>query len=54
MTMYKGIIVTTLSGFPLTGLAVCEKKGKAISEAASSGANEASEVTESIEKKMGE
>jgi hyperosmotically inducible protein len=60
MKMYKGIIVTTLSGFLLTGLAACEregpaeKAGKAIDEAASNVANEASEVTESVEKKMGE
>ena len=52
--------MTTLSGFPLTGLAACEKEGpaekagKAIDEAASNVANEASEVTESIEKKVGE
>lgn len=60
MAMYKGIIVITLSGLLLTGLAACEKEGpaekagKTIDEAASNVANEASEVTESIEKKMGE
>ena len=60
MKMYKGIIVTTLSGLLLTGLAACEKEGpaekagKAIDEAASNVADEASEVADSVEKKMGE
>jgi hypothetical protein len=60
MKMYKGIIVTALSGLLLTGLAACEKEGpaekagKAIDEAASNVADEASEVTDSVEKKMGE
>lgn len=60
MKMYKGIIVAILASLMLTGLSACEKEGpaekagKAVDEAASNVANEASEVTESIEKKMGE
>jgi hypothetical protein len=60
MNMHKGIIVATFSGLLLAGLAACEKEGpaekagKAIDEAASNVADEASEVTETIEKKVGE
>ena len=60
MKMYKEIIVTALSGVLITGLVACEKEGpaekagKAIDEAASNVADEASEVTETIEKKVGE
>lgn len=60
MKMCKGIIVGILAGLMVTGLSACEKEGpaekagKAVDEAASNVANEASEVTESIEKKTGE
>lgn len=60
MKMYKGIMLAILAGLMLTGLSACEKEGpaekagKAIDESASNVANEATEVTESIEKKMAE
>ena len=60
MKMYKGIMAAMLAGLLLTGLIACEKEGpaekagKAIDEAASNVSDEAGEMAESIEKKMGE
>ena len=60
MKMCKEITATILSGLLLAGLCACEnegpaeKAGKAIDEAASNAADQAKDVTESVEKKMGE
>jgi hypothetical protein len=60
MKMCKEITVAILSGLLLTGLCACEKEGpaekagKAVDEAASNVADDASEMAESVEKKMGE
>ena len=60
MKMYKGIMAAMLAGLMFTGLTACEKEGpaekagKAIDEAATNVSDEAREVAESIEKKVGE
>ena len=60
MKMCKGITVAILTGFLLTALCACEKEGpaekagRAIDEGASNAADQAKDVTESVEKKMGE
>jgi hypothetical protein len=60
MKLYKRIMAAMLAGLLFSGLSACEKEGpaekagKAIDEAASNAADEAADVTESIEKKMGE
>ena len=60
MKTYKGIMAAMLAGLMFTGLTACEKEGpaekagKAIDEAATNVADEAGEVSESIEKKVGE
>jgi len=60
MKIYKGIMVAMLAGLLFTGLSACEKEGpaekagKAIDEAASNVADEASETMEAIEKKTEE
>jgi hypothetical protein len=57
MKIYKGIMLAMLAGLLFTGLSACEKEGpaekagKAIDEAASDVADEASETMEAIEKK---
>jgi hypothetical protein len=60
MKIYKGIMLAMLAGLLFTGLSACEKEGpaekagKAIDEAASDVADEASETMEAIEKKTEE
>jgi outer membrane murein-binding lipoprotein Lpp len=60
MKIYKEITAAILSGLLVAGLCACEKEGpaekagKAVDEAASNVADEANEVAESVEKKMGE
>jgi hypothetical protein len=60
MTIHRGISMAVLAGFMLTGLPACEKEGpaekagKAIDDAASNVANQASDAKEGVEKKMEE
>jgi len=60
MTIHRGITMAVLAGFMLTGLPACEKEGpaekagKAIDDAASNVANQASDAKEAVEKKMEE
>ena len=60
MKIYRSIMMAVLAGFMLTGLPACEKEGpaekagKAIDEAASDVAEEASEAKEAVEKELKE
>lgn len=61
MTMRKAIVAVLVMGMALAGLAGCEesegpmeKAGKAIDEAASDIAEDASEAAEAVEKKIEE
>jgi hypothetical protein len=60
MKIYKEITAAILSGLLVAGLCACEKEGpaekagKAIDDAASNVADEAKDVSESVEKKLGE
>jgi hypothetical protein len=60
MKIYKGIMAAMLAGLMFTGLSACEKEGpaekagKAIDEATTDVAEEASEMKEATEEKMAE
>jgi hypothetical protein len=60
MKIYKGIMAAMLAGLMFTGLSACEKEGpaekagKAIDEATTDVAEEASEMKEATEEKVAE
>ena len=60
MAINRGILTAVLAGLVFTGLTACEKEGpaekagKAIDDAASNVANEASEAKDAVQKKMEE